>query len=66
MSNEVVRGVRLTATSIQYVSFKLPRKSGNFSADLYPPCRSQNSSMSFEDYWSGQDKEYDRQEMKPD
>jgi hypothetical protein len=30
MSNEVMRGVRLTANSIQYLSFKLPRKSGAF------------------------------------
>ena len=39
-SNEVNRGVRLTNTTVEYVSFKVPRKSANFQADLYPPTRS--------------------------
>ena len=27
---EVMRGVRLTAKTIEYISFKVPRKSGTF------------------------------------
>jgi coronin-1B/1C/6 len=30
MSCEVMRGVRLTAKTVEYVSFKVPRKSGTF------------------------------------
>jgi coronin-1B/1C/6 len=37
---EVMRGVRLTAKTVEYVSFKVPRKSGTFQSDLFPPCRS--------------------------
>jgi len=40
MSCEVARAVRLTAKTIEYVYFKVPRKAGNFQADLFPPCRS--------------------------
>ena len=39
-TNEVAKGVRLTGKTVEYVSFKVPRKSGTFQADLYPPCRS--------------------------
>lgn len=30
MACEVMRGVRLTAKTVEYVSFKVPRKSGTF------------------------------------
>jgi hypothetical protein len=30
LSCEVMRGVRLTAKTVEYVSFKVPRKSGTF------------------------------------
>ena len=42
MACEIMKGVRLTAKTIEYVSFKVPRKSGTFQQDLYPPCRSMN------------------------
>lgn len=48
MSCEVMRGVRLTAKTVEYVQFKVPRKSGTFQADLYPPCRGGIPSMTFE------------------
>jgi Type of WD40 repeat len=66
MACEMLRGVRLTGKTIEYVSFKVPRKSGTFQADLYPPCKSPNPAMTFDEYWAGNDKEYDRMEMKPD
>lgn len=65
MACEMLRGVRLTAKTIEYVSFKVPRKSGTFQADLYPPCRSLNPAMTFDEYWAGGDKESDRMELKP-
>ena len=53
MSCEVMRGVRLTAKTVEYVSFKVPRKSGTFQADLFPPARTNIAAMNFEEYWSG-------------
>ncbi len=66
MTCEVARAVRLTAKVIEYVSFKVPRKAGNFQADLFPPCRSSEPAMKFDEYWSGVDKDPLRQEMRPD
>lgn len=65
MTCEVMKGVRLTAKTIEYVSFKVPRKSGTFQADLYPPCRGPLPAQKFEEYWSGVDKEPVRIELKP-
>lgn len=66
MACEVARGVRLTAKTIEYVQFKVPRKSGTFQADLFPPCRSSEPAMKFDEYWSGVDKDPVRVEMTPD
>lgn len=66
MSCEVARAVRLTGKTVEYVSFKVPRKAGNFQADLFPPCKSSEPAMKFEDYWSGIDKEPNRIEMRPE
>lgn len=66
MQNEVNRGVRLTAKTVEYVSFKVPRKTGTFSADLYPPSKISTPAMKFEDYWSGEDKEPLRAELRPE
>jgi hypothetical protein len=53
MQCEMMRGVRLTGKTLEYVSFKVPRKSGTFATDLYPDCRSGVSGLNFEEYWSG-------------
>lgn len=65
MSCEILRGVRVTAKTIEYISFKVPRKSGTFQADLFPPCRSTTPSNNFQEWWSGIDKEPERMELKP-
>ena len=65
MSCEMMRGVRLTAKTIEYISFKVPRKSGTFQADLYPNCKSMNPALTCDEWWSGVDKEADRMELKP-
>jgi coronin-1B/1C/6 len=51
--NEVAKGVRLTNKTIEYVSFRVPRKAGGFQSDLYPPIRSSEAAMTAEDYLSG-------------
>lgn len=66
MACEVARAVRLTAKTVEYVTFKVPRKSGTFQADLFPPCRSSEPAMKFEEYWTGVDKDPLRTEIKPE
>lgn len=65
MANEIVRGVRLTGKTVEYVAFKVPRKTGTFAADLFPDSRSGLPGMTFDEYWQGENKEALRQEMKP-
>ena len=66
MANEVNRGVRLTAKTVEYVYFKVPRKSGTFQVDLYPPSRSQEAAMKFDDYIGCQNLEPLRVELRPE
>ena len=47
---EVMKAVRLTGSIIEYISFKVPRKSGTFQTDLFPPCRSAVPPMEFAEY----------------
>lgn len=65
MACEVMRGVRLTGKTLEYVAFKVPRKTGTFAADLFPECKSGLPGMSFDEYWAGENKDPLRQEMKP-
>lgn len=63
--NEVAKGVRLTVKTIEYVSFKVLKKSGGFQNDLYPPIRSTEAAMTFDNYINNQDKDPLRVEVKP-
>ena len=64
--NEVAKAVRLSVKSIEYVSFKVLKKTGGFQTDLYPPIRSTEAAMTFDNYISNKDKEPLRVEVKPD
>lgn len=66
MSNEVNRGVRLTQSYIEYISFKVSRRSGAFQPDLYPPIRSSEPAIKFDDYIAGSNAEPLRIEHLPD
>ena len=52
MQNELMRGVRLSLKQVEYISFKLPRKTGAFCPDLYPPCISGEATNTFDDWWN--------------
>ena len=65
MACEVMRGVRLTGKTLEYVAFKVPRKTGTFAADLFPDCKSGLPGSTFDEYWGGENKDPLRQEMKP-
>lgn len=53
LRKEIVRGVRFTGRTAEFITFKLPRKEADFSADLYPPHRAQTSALTFEDWAKG-------------
>lgn len=44
MQCEIMRAVRLTAKTLEYIAIKVPRKSGAFPTDLFPDCKSGVSS----------------------
>ncbi len=66
MKCEVARAVRLTAKYVEYVSFKVPRKSGTFQADLYPPCKAPKAAFTFDEWQTGKNMDAERMELKPE
>ena len=64
--NEVTRAVRLTAKTVEYVSFKVPKGVGSFQPDLFPPVRGSEPAMKFEDYIACNNAEPLRIELRPD
>ena len=65
-SCEILRGVRATPNIIEYVTFKVPRKSGTFQADLYPACKSAQAAQTFQEWWDGSDKDPVRMDLRPE
>ena len=65
LESETMRGVRMTAKSIEYVKFKVPRKTGGFSKDLFPDWRIAQPAHDFASYWGGADKDPLREEVLP-
>jgi coronin-1B/1C/6 len=53
MKCEVVRMLKLTANTVEPLSFICPRKSDLFQADLYPDCYAGKSAMSADDFFAG-------------
>jgi len=56
MDSEVMRGVRMTAKTVEYINFKVPRKTGGFSKELFPDWKIGTPAHDFASYWSGEDK----------
>lgn len=55
-SNEIAKFFKIHPTKIEPISFKVPRKSELFQADLYPPTASNEPTLSCEDWWQGTNK----------
>lgn len=51
--HEVMRGLKIEATAVQPISFKVPRKSEHFQDDLFPDCAAGRQAMSAEQWVSG-------------
>lgn len=56
--NELNRAWRLTgANQAEQFSFKVPRRGAGFSEDIYPPCFSGESSMTYDEWSKGENKD---------
>ncbi|CAE7536137.1 corA [Symbiodinium pilosum] len=53
--HEVMRGLKLETSSIQPVSFRVPRKSEAFQEDIFPDCAAGIPNMTADDWVSGQE-----------
>lgn len=65
-NHEVDRFVRMSNNgSIEYISFKLPNRTGQFQEDLYPPFESNTAASTYSEWASGQDKPAVMIQLKP-
>jgi len=55
--NELNRAWRLTVKNAEQFSFKVPRKGGGFSEELYPPCFAGQSATTYEAWAGGENKD---------
>jgi coronin-1B/1C/6 len=53
MSHEIAKGLKLETTSVQPISFKVPRKSEAFQEDLFPQCPAGVPAMAADAFLSG-------------
>ena len=60
-----MRGVRLTSKEVQYIQFKVPRKSGGFSRELFPDWKTGTPAHDFDSYWEGKNLLPLREEVLP-
>lgn len=52
---EVAKAFKLTTTQIEPISFKVPRKTDVFQADIFPDASSGDAAMSCDEFFSGKD-----------
>jgi len=65
MESELNRAIRYNGKQAEYISFKLPRKGGNFDSALYPPAPCQEYAVTCEEWASGIDKDPCMAEFDP-
>ena len=65
LRKELVRGLRFTGKTAEFITFKLPRKEAEFSSDLYPPHRAMTAAHSFESWAKGDDQDPILEEFDP-
>ena len=64
--HEVDRFVRMTNTGIiDYISFKLPNRTGQFQEDLYPPFQSNTSASNYAAWAAGEEKPAITMQLRP-
>jgi len=52
-TNEIVKLFRVQGTKLEPLSFKVPRKSDLFQVDIFPDCRSDEPSLTLDQWFSG-------------
>jgi len=53
-TNEIVKLFRVVGTKLEPLSFKVPRKSDLFQEDIFPDCRSDEPSLTLEQWLAGE------------
>ena len=66
LSSELMRGIRLTDKTCEYVSFGLPKKRGAFVPSLYGKCDSGEHSKTFDQWMNGEAEEQPKVDINPD
>jgi len=64
--NELMRCLKLTNNTLEFVSFDAMRKTEGFQEDLYPPCISGEPSLKAEEWLDGRNAEPKRRSMNPE
>lgn len=65
MKKELVRGLRYTGKTAEFITFKVPRKEEQFSSDLFPKHRATTAAMKFEEWAKGTDNDPVLEEFDP-
>lgn len=58
--------MRLTKSSCEFITYKLPRKEEEFSKDLFPPHRAMKPALTYEEWSKGTNKDPILEEFDPD
>jgi len=65
-TNELMRALKLTNNTIEFITFNAMRKTEGFQEDLYPPCISGEPSLKADEWASGKDADPKRASMDPE
>jgi len=64
--HEIARGARLSnCKTIEYISFRLPNRTGQFQADLYPEFPGNKPAADYNQWAAGEDKPAILSQLKP-
>ncbi len=55
--NEIARAIKVTGTTLQPISFYVPRKADSFQADIFPPAPAGVPALSADEFFAGKTKE---------
>jgi len=62
-NHELARAVRFNSRVLEWISFFLPRKTEDFSSDIYPPCKTNKSNITMDEWAGGANKDPELMEI---
>lgn len=65
MKNELMRAIKLTDNTVEFISFIAPRKAESFQSDLFPDCNSEEPSQNADDWFNGKTAPPKKRSMQP-